>query len=85
VNGYADVAADPQVKHNGSFVTVEGATGSPVTLVNHPVRYDGQSAEVRLPPQRLGAQTAEILEELGYSSEDVRAMAAAGAALLGGG
>ncbi|MFO7483155.1 CaiB/BaiF CoA transferase family protein [Oceanibaculum nanhaiense] len=85
VNDYADVAADPQVKHNGSFVTVAGATGSPVTLVNHPVRYDGETAEVRLPPQKLGAQSAEILEELGYSAEDIRAMAAEGAALLGEG
>ncbi|MCH2394657.1 CaiB/BaiF CoA transferase family protein [Oceanibaculum sp.] len=82
VNGYAEVAADPQVKHNGSFVTVEGATGSPVTLVNHPVRYDGETAEVRLPPQKLGAQSAEILAELGYSADDIRAMAAEGAALL---
>lgn len=83
VNGYEDVAADPQVKHNGTFVTVEGATGAPVTLVNHPVRYDGQAAEVKLPPQKLGAHTAEILSELGYSNEDIAEMSAERAALLG--
>ena len=38
-----------------------GRRKAPVTLVNHPVRYDGQAAEVKLPPQRLGAQTAEVL------------------------
>lgn len=70
-NQYADVVKDPQVVHNRSFITVPGATGSPVTLVNHPVRYDGQAPEVRLPPQPMGAQTAEILGELGYSAEAI--------------
>src|SRR5215212_6069821 len=67
VQGYAQIAADPQVKHMRSFVTVPGAgdTGAPLTLVNHPVLYDGQSAEVRLPPQQLGAQTEDVLKEIG--------------------
>ena len=43
VQSYAEIAADPQVKHMHSLVTVPGAgkSGAPVTLVNHPVRYDG--------------------------------------------
>ena len=67
MQGYAEIVADPQVKHMKSLVTVAGAgeTGAPVTLVNHPVLYDGETAEVRLPPQPLGAQTAEVLKELG--------------------
>ena len=82
VNDYEQVIADPQVQHNGTFVTVEGATGAPVTLVNHPVRYDGEASEVRLPPQKLGAQTAEILAEVGYTPEQIADMAAQGAVLL---
>ncbi|HEX2518246.1 MAG TPA: CaiB/BaiF CoA-transferase family protein [Castellaniella sp.] len=65
VNDYAAVLADPQVRHLHSFAQVEGATGTPIGLVGHPVRYDGQAPGVRLPPQRLGAQTQEILGELG--------------------
>ena len=80
VQDYAQIAEDPQVKHMQALVTVPGGgpTKAPVTLVNHPVRYDGQAADVYLPPQRLGAQTAEILGELGMADTDIRALAAEG-------
>ncbi len=79
VNDYADVVADPQVAHNKNFRTVNGATGSPITLVSHPVRYDGEVPEVRLPPQKLGAQSEEILRELGYDAGQFEALCAKGA------
>src|SRR5215471_7034343 len=50
VQDYAGIRADPQVAHMRSLLTVAGASGAPVTLVNHPLRYDGQTAEARLPP-----------------------------------
>ncbi|MFQ5773546.1 MAG: CaiB/BaiF CoA transferase family protein [Kiloniellaceae bacterium] len=79
VNDYDAVVEDPQVRHNGNFVTVEGAAGLPVTLVGHPVRYDGAAPEVRLPPQELGAQSAAILRELGYTDAEIERLATEGA------
>src|SRR5262249_30734176 len=80
VQGYADLVADPQVKHVQALMTVRGAggTGAPVTLVNHPVRYDGEAAAIRLPPQRLGAQTREDPGEPGFGAPEIGGRAPAG-------
>jgi crotonobetainyl-CoA:carnitine CoA-transferase CaiB-like acyl-CoA transferase len=74
VRGYDEVAADPQVKHNKALLKVKGATGVELTFVNHPLQYDGQAAEIALPPQPLGAQTAEVLDEIGIGSAEQEAL-----------
>lgn len=71
VNDYPAVLDDPQVRHMRSVITMNGATGKPIRLVNHPVRYDGAAPEMRLPPQMLGAQTREVLDELGYRRQEI--------------
>ncbi len=68
------MAADPQVRHNRSLTTLAGATGTPITLVANPLRFDGEVPPVRLAPQPLGAQTEEILGALGYDTAQLRAL-----------
>ena len=76
VNDYSSLMDDPQVKHAQCFVTMKGAgpEGDELTFLNHPLRYDGQAAEIALPPQPLGAQTTEILQELGYDTAQIEAL-----------
>lgn len=77
VQDYSDLVSDPQLNHLGVFRSAESAGGAPIRMVSHPARYDGRTPEVRLVPQRLGAQTREVLGEIGYGAADIEAMVTA--------
>jgi crotonobetainyl-CoA:carnitine CoA-transferase CaiB-like acyl-CoA transferase len=71
VDDYDALRTNPQAVHNRVFqeLPVNGATA---TLVNHPVRYDGEPP----PPPSMslapGADTREILEQAGFSAAEFR-------------
>jgi crotonobetainyl-CoA:carnitine CoA-transferase CaiB-like acyl-CoA transferase len=67
VQTYADLRADPQLRHNQVFRTVD-INGEEVVLVNHPIRYDGAVPPLKRLALRPGQDTAEIMGELGYSA-----------------
>lgn len=78
VESYDDLPANPQLRHMEAFRTMKGATGAPIAVIAHPVRYDGEAPHVRLPPQPLGAQTREILSEAGLSADEIEGLLARG-------
>ena len=76
VKDYDELRDDAQLAHLGVFIDAESVEGAPITMLNHPLRYDGAAPPVRWAPQRLGMQTREVLGEIGYGADDIDALIA---------
>lgn len=79
VRDYDSLRDNPQLAHLGAFIDTTTGAGSPMTLLAHPIRYDGEVPPVRLAPQPLGAQTREVLSEAGYTEAEIDGLIARGA------
>jgi crotonobetainyl-CoA:carnitine CoA-transferase CaiB-like acyl-CoA transferase len=69
VYSYDDIQNDPQVLHNGSFVTYDHPTEGTVTTPGFPYRFSQTPAEVRRAAPLTGEHTEELLAELGVPAE----------------
>ncbi len=77
VQNYDELRLDPQVAHLGSLASVD-VKGKPVTVVAHPIRYDGVRPPVRAVPLQPGCDSCDILSEHGFCEEEINRLAAAG-------
>ncbi len=74
VYSYADLLEDPQVKHNGSFISYEQPTEGMVTVPGFPYGFSRTSAGVQRPAPLAGEHTVEILESMGYPADRIQAL-----------
>jgi crotonobetainyl-CoA:carnitine CoA-transferase CaiB-like acyl-CoA transferase len=73
-----EVAADPQVRHNGMLVEAAHEKLGPIELTGVPIRLHGTPGGVRRAPPLLGRHTRELLAEAGCTPAEIaRALAAA--------
>ena len=71
---------DPHVKAVGLFGTAEHPSEGRYRTVRSPVSFSAAPFRIRRHAPRLGEHTAEVLAEAGFSSQEIDALAGAGAA-----
>jgi len=76
VYGYADLLADPQIAHNGTFVEYDHPTEGHVKTPGFPIRFARTPATVARGAPLAGQHTREVLRELGRSDADIDALIA---------
>ena len=71
ISDIAQVFADPQAEHTGMRQTMMHSKVGEVGVPGFPYRVGGESLRVRHAAPLLGEQSAEILDELGFSDEEI--------------
>jgi crotonobetainyl-CoA:carnitine CoA-transferase CaiB-like acyl-CoA transferase len=76
INTVAEAVTDVQTRARGLIVQLEHPALGAARSIANPIRFSDTPVSYRLPPPLLGEHTSAILQSLGYSTEDVRIMAA---------
>ncbi|RYH02574.1 CoA transferase [Salipiger sp. IMCC34102] len=79
VYGYADLVADPQIAHNGTFIEYDHPTEGHVKTPGFPIRFSRSPSELRRGAPLTGEHTDEILGAAGFADDEIAALAASGA------
>jgi len=66
---------DEQTRARGLIVQIEHPAMGAAKSIANPIRFSNTPVSYRLPPPLLGEHTGEILQNLGYTAEEIRSMA----------
>ena len=74
VLGLDELPDDPHLKAVGLFRSVEHPSEGPYRYARSPLTFDGEALDLRRHAPRLGEHTEEVLSELGYDKDAVKAL-----------
>jgi crotonobetainyl-CoA:carnitine CoA-transferase CaiB-like acyl-CoA transferase len=72
VNDQSDVADDPQVKHNKTFIEIKHPKAGNLTVTNIPFTMSETPGSIRRASPLIGEHGPEILAELGYDENKIK-------------
>jgi crotonobetainyl-CoA:carnitine CoA-transferase CaiB-like acyl-CoA transferase len=76
INTVSGALDDAQTRARNLIVHLEHPSIGAAKSIANPIRLSSTPVTYRLPPPLLGEHTTQILQSLGYSSEDIEAMSA---------
>ena len=76
INTVSEAVNDEQTLARGLIVQLEHPAIGTAKSIANPIRFSNTPVSYRMPPPLLGEHTGEVLQSLGFTAEDVRAMAA---------
>ena len=79
VHSYSAMVSDPQVVHNGIITEVDHPVAGRLRVTGIPIRLSDSPGSIRRPAPGPGEHTDEVLEESGWSAEEIAALRQQGA------
>jgi crotonobetainyl-CoA:carnitine CoA-transferase CaiB-like acyl-CoA transferase len=73
-----EALASPQVEHRGTLQTVHAPGIGDLRLFSVTAKFERTPGSIDAPPPRLGADTETVLNQAGYSADEIAAFRAAG-------
>lgn len=75
-----ELSAHPHTRESGMVFDYAHPTLGVLSSVAQPLRFDGARTSLRRPAPRHGEHTLEVLREMGFGDQEIKAMQAAGVA-----
>ncbi len=85
VNDFADLFTDPQLTATGFMSYQEHPTEGRIAVTGNPVGFSKSPGEIRSFAPRMGAHSVELLQEAGYTDDEIARLTEDGVTMVGRG